>query len=227
MLADGQWVRAGRQTLGHGRGGRAWQSPAGNISMSALIRLQPGEGSGAELGFVAALALHELCAELVAPSLLQLKWPNDVLLDGGKVSGILLEMETDALILGIGVNLAAAPEVPGRRVTALADYGVTLPAGEFAVRLAAAFASWRGRWRTGGFAAIREVWLQHAHPLGTTLEVRRQGSVLPGRFAGLAANGALLLETMGGAVETVYAGEIWQPDATGAPTAEGGHASRH
>lgn len=196
--------------------------------MSALIRLQPAEGSGAELGFVAALALHELCATLVAPALLQLKWPNDVLLDGGKVSGILLEMEADCLILGIGVNLASAPEVPGRRVTALADYGVTLPAAEFAGQLADGFARWRARWRSDGFAAIRADWLRHAHPPGTALEVRRQDAVLAGRFAGLAENGALLLETAGGRIETIYAGDIWQRGANaGQGREEGGDASGH
>lgn len=178
--------------------------------MSALLRLQPGEDNPAQLGFVASLALHDAASGLVSADLLQLKWPNDVLLDGGKLSGILLEMEDSFLILGIGVNLAAAPHLPDRKTTALVDYGAELDAAAFAARLADAFATRRAQWRNHGFAAIRQSWLAHAHPPGTALRVTRSNEIIDGYFAGLAEDGALQLKLESGKLLHVHAGDVWQ-----------------
>lgn len=183
--------------------------PEGNLAMSGLIRPQPGEGNPAELGFVAALALHDLVGSLLDPALLQLKWPNDVLLAGAKMSGILLEREGDVLILGIGVNLAEAPMLPDRPTAALADFGVTADAAAFGERLAESFAKRRAQWRGGGFEAIRTDWLARAHAVGTALWATGPEGRIEGRFAGIAADGALLLDAAGGRRHVIHAGDIW------------------
>jgi BirA family biotin operon repressor/biotin-[acetyl-CoA-carboxylase] ligase len=183
--------------------------PAGNLAMSGLIRPQPGEGNPAELGFVAALALHDVVAGMVEPARLQLKWPNDVLLDGAKLSGILLEREGDVIILGMGVNVVAAPALPDRATIALADVGVTVDAALFAERLAAAFGARRAQWAAGGFAAIGADWLALAHPVGTPLWVSAGEGRIGGRFAGLNAEGALLLDGDDGRVHVIHAGDVW------------------
>ena len=202
-------MRADRQTAGRGRMGRQWQMPEGNLAMSGLIRPQAGEGNPAELGFVAALALHDVLCGYLDSARLELKWPNDVNLDGAKLSGILLEREGDVLVLGIGVNVAAAPALPDRKTVALADVGVHVAAAELAERVAAAFAQRRGQWRTGGFAAVREAWLARAHAVGTPLWVTSGEGRIEGRFAGLGGDGALLLDGADGERHVIHAGDVW------------------
>jgi BirA family biotin operon repressor/biotin-[acetyl-CoA-carboxylase] ligase len=193
--------------------GRAWQMPEGNLAMSGLIRPQPGEGNPAELGFVAALALHDVLAAYLDVARLELKWPNDLNLDGAKLSGILLEREGDLLVLGLGVNVAAAPTLPDRATISLADAGVFVAAADVAERVAAAFAERRAQWRDGGFAAVREAWLARAHALGTALWVTSGEGRIEGRFAGLGDDGALLLDGADGARHVIHAGDVW-----GSPT---------
>lgn len=197
---------ARRQTAGRGRMGRGWQSPEGNLAASCLIRLRAGEGAPAELGFVAALAVHDVVTALAPDAPLELKWPNDLLLDGGKLSGILLEREGDTLILGIGVNLAAAPDVPGRRTAALAGAGVAVSPEAFLDRLAPAFEARRKQWAADGFPPVAADWLARAHPVGTPLVVGGQG--LRGRFAGLGPDGALLLDGEDGVRHVIRAGDV-------------------
>lgn len=196
--------------------GRQWQMPEGNLAMSGLIRPQPGEGNPAELGFVAALALDDVVSTLLNPALLQLKWPNDVLLQGAKLSGILLEREGDVLILGMGVNLAVAPPLPDRPTAALRDFGAFISAQDFAERLADAFVVRRTQWRAGGFEAIRSAWLPRAHPIGTTLWVTAAEGRIEGRFSGIAPDGALLLDGADGQPHVIHAGDVW-----GSPPSEG------
>ena len=209
-------MRAERQTSGRGRLGRQWQMPEGNLAMSGLIRPQPGEGNPAELGFVAALALHDVMAGLVDTARLQLKWPNDVLLDNAKLSGILLEREGEQLVLGIGVNIVAAPKLPDRATISLADLGIVIAAADFAARLASAFAARRAQWREGGFDATRADWLIRAHPVGTPLWASQQEGRVAGRFAGLDPDGALRLDGDDGRVHVIHAGDVWgEPPARG------------
>ncbi len=190
--------------------GRPWQSTDGNFAGSCLIRLQPGEDRPAELGFVAALALHDVVARFIEPSLLSLKWPNDLLLEGTKLSGILLEREGGVLILGIGVNLKVAPALPDRPTVALADHGILISAEAFGLLLAEAFACRRREWRENGFAVIREAWMERAHPVGTKLWVTAGQGRIEGQFAGLDADGALLLDGVDGQSHRIHAGDVWQ-----------------
>lgn len=196
--------------------------PAGNLAASCLIRLEPEEGNAAELGFVAALALHDVVGGLVAPERLQLKWPNDLLLDGAKLSGILLEREGEVVILGVGVNLAAAPALPDRPTISLAGAGAAIDPRDFLARLAGAFSARRVEWRAGGLAPIRVAWLARAHPPGTPLWVVNGESRIAGRFRDIAEDGALLLDGDDGVLHQVHAGDVWQKaPGTGTRTGEG------
>lgn len=207
-LPDGQWVFADRQTGGRGRRGHRWTTLPGNLAASCLLQREHLVRPPAELGFVMALALYEACASVVHPARLMLKWPNDVLLDGAKLSGILLELEPAFLIAGVGVNLRTAPQLPDRATISLLDAGAVVTPPAFLELLAARFADWRRKWEAGSFSLVRAGWLARAHPFGTPLTVLQGGESLDGRFSGLAADGALLLETAGGR-ETIRAGDIW------------------
>ena len=209
-LPDGSWVRADLQTAGRGRHGRAWQSLPGNLFATTLVRPRPGEGPPHELSFVAALALIEALRPFAGRARLSLKWPNDVLLGGAKCAGILIESLPEGAMAGFGVNLAAAPAGLARRVAALADAsGAAAPPAPATVlaTLADALAAWRARWRAEGFLPIRAAWLARATPVGWQASVRVGTEERRGRFAGLAEDGAMLLER-DGRVETIHAGDV-------------------
>lgn len=207
-VAEGFWLRAERQTAGRGRQGRAWVSPPGNFHGSTLVQLRPGDPAAPTLGFVAAVALAEVLSPLIPAT--QLKWPNDLLIHGAKVSGILLERAEEVVVVGIGVNLAHHPDLPDRRTTSLAGEGVTLDAASFAPMLAQAFARWLDRWRTSGFSTIRDQWLAAAHPVGTPLRAALpDGAVVEGSFEDLDGDGALILRLASGARRAIHAGDVF------------------
>ena len=192
-LPDASWVRADTQTGGRGRRGRPWVSVPGNLFASVLTRPQAGEGPAQQLSFVAAVALAAALDRWVAPARLSLKWPNDVLLDGIKVAGILLEGGGGATIIGFGVNLAGHPPATERPATSLPAVGIAAPAAAaVATLLDAAFAGVRAQWRDHGFAPVRTAWLARAAGLGAPIEARLGSENVPGIFSGLAADGALL-----------------------------------
>ncbi len=218
------WIVAGEQSEGRGRAGRRWQSPKGNLY--ATLGLRPGVSAGVatQLSFVAALAAFDaIASQLPVEQLsgLRLKWPNDVLLGGAKIAGILIESITGsngtgiAVAIGIGINVSLAPHYTGRPVAALgSDPGACAAVFE---ALARAFEIWLGRWDEGrGFAGIREAWLARAHVIGEPLNVSLNGSSIGGRFHGLDERGALQLVTEAGVVITVNAGDIY-PSANARP----------
>lgn len=214
-LPDGHWVRADRQTAGRGRRGRMWSDGLGNLMTSVLVR---AEGPVQQLSFVAAVALRE--AIMVStngvqglaacpPEALKLKWPNDLLLNGKKLSGILLERSGEALVIGLGVNLASHPEGTERPATSLGAAGIALGPAQLHGALVTAFDAWRGRWVAQGFAPVRAEWLRHAAGLGERIAARLGDEVVEGRFDGLDADGALLLGLDDGATRAVHAGEVF------------------
>jgi BirA family biotin operon repressor/biotin-[acetyl-CoA-carboxylase] ligase len=207
---EGQWLRAESQTGGRGRSGRSWISPPGNLYASTLVRLQPGDLAAPGLALVAAVALHETVSAYAPDISLMLKWPNDLLSDGAKLAGILLEREMDAVVVGIGVNLAHHPQDIGRPASSLAAVGAGAPdPGSFVADLADAFHRWLGRWRNEGFAVIRAKWLESAHPIGTALSVRTGDSPMDGLFDGLDESGALRLRLADGSVRVIQAGDVF------------------
>ena len=199
---EGLWLRAERQTGGKGRQGRAWQSPAGNLHASTLVRLQPGDPPAPTLALVAAVALHA-AVQPHAPAA-RIKWPNDLLVGGAKLAGILLERQGDAVIIGFGVNLAFRPEGLDRPAISLAP---PVEPAAFLRRLAAEFEAWLARWRAEGLAPVRAAWLEAAHPLGTALAT----SEVRGLFEGLDETGALRLRLPDGALRVIHAGDVFLP----------------
>ncbi|MFO6447403.1 biotin--[acetyl-CoA-carboxylase] ligase [Erythrobacter sp. NE805] len=211
--AEGQWLVARRQTAGRGRQGREWFDGAGNFMGSTVVVLGPRAGPPpASLSFVAALAVRDAAAGVIGEgAALALKWPNDVLLGGGKLSGILLEMVRGHIVVGIGVNLARAPDVPDRRTAALADVAPPPPLEEFAASLAASFDRRLEAWRTYGLAASLQAFLAGSiHAAGSPLTVHdTDGSVRSGTFAGLdESDGALRLRLADGSERVIRAGDI-------------------
>jgi len=206
-LPDGHWVIADRQTAGRGRRGRVWNDGAGNFMGSVLVH---ADGPVQQLSFVAALAVVEALGEIISPAFVTLKWPNDVLLNGTKCAGILLERQGSALVVGIGINLAHHPEGTERPATSLAAAGLPVPQPlDVLERLAARFTHWRQIWAREGLAPVRAAWLAHAGGLGQRM-VARLGTEAPeGRFDGLAADGALLLRLDDGSVRAIHAGEVF------------------
>jgi BirA family biotin operon repressor/biotin-[acetyl-CoA-carboxylase] ligase len=208
-LEEGVWLRAERQTGGRGRMGRSWVSPSGNLYASTLIRIRPNDPPAATLALVAAVALEETVSAY-APGVALLKWPNDVLIQGDKLSGILLERAGDAVVIGIGVNLAHHPTDTDRPATSLAAHNVAIAPEDFIETLAEAFARWVDCWRGQGVDTIRRRWVAHAHPTGTPLNVRLpDGAAIDGLFDGLDPDGALILRLADGTRRVIHAGDVF------------------
>jgi BirA family biotin operon repressor/biotin-[acetyl-CoA-carboxylase] ligase len=222
------WLVTPHQTAGRGRRGRSWMGHPGNLAASLLLVVDNEATIAATLGFVAGLALDEALRG-VAPSLavrialdglegpaerLRLKWPNDVLLDGAKLAGILLEAEALpgsrlAVVIGIGVNVVEAPEGLPYPATALQKLGFAVDAGQLFTALSDAWVGLERIWRDGrGFPAIRRLWLDRAAGVGEDVAVRTGDSVFSGRFETIDEAGRLLIRTRDGSVKAITAGEI-------------------
>ena len=210
MVGEGQWLITSRQNSGRGRQGRAWLDAPGNFMGSTVVRLHPSDPAPATLSFVAALAVYEtVLARLHGPAALMLKWPNDVLLGGAKLSGILLEREGDHAVIGIGVNLVSAPILPDRAVGALSSQGPAPARDAFAHALATQLDIELQRWREFGFDPICRRWLVAAHLPGTPLTVHDgSGMRVQGAFAGLEDDGALRLRLADGSIRAIRAGDV-------------------
>jgi BirA family biotin operon repressor/biotin-[acetyl-CoA-carboxylase] ligase len=177
---------------------------------STVALLTSGDPPAPTLALVAGLAVHQTIAEF-APELreLWLKWPNDILLAGAKLGGILLERQGEAVVVGVGVNQAVAPDLPDRPSASLRGAGLEIARDTFAEALAAQWASALAMWHQGDWPALRAEWLERAHPLGTRLMVRdAAGEMIEGAFAGLEPHGAALLRLADGAMRAIHAGEI-------------------
>lgn len=207
---EGIWLSAGRQTGGRGRQGREWHSPAGNLYASTLVRLRPGDPPAPTLALVAAVALQEVASAFAPGAAIEIKWPNDLLVAGAKLSGILLERLDDSVVVGFGVNLAEHPDQTDRPATSLAALGEAPDAARFLERLAESFARWLERWRGEGVAPVRARWLAVAHPPGTALSTHTaSGAWVEGTFDGLDESGALRLRLPDGTGHVVHAGDVF------------------
>ncbi len=185
-------------------------SVPGNLFASVVTRPRPGEGPAQQLSFVAAVALARALDDWVAPARLGLKWPNDILLDGVKVAGILLEGGGGATIVGFGVNLAGHPGATERPATSFPAAGLAAPpTAGVAQTLSVRFAQGRAGWRDDGFDGVRAAWLDRAVGLGAPLEARLGHETIAGAFAGLAPDGALRVTLAGGDERLVHAGEVF------------------
>lgn len=209
-LAAPEWILALRQTAARGRRGRPWSNPPGNFAATLIMSPNEAPGQVALRSFVAALALADaFTAASGRPQSFTLKWPNDVLLNGGKVAGILLESagqngSLSHLCIGIGVNLITAParaEVESGALTPvnlLSETGARVTPEEFLDLLAPAYAHWEQQFVTYGFAPIRTAWLSRAARLGEVITARTVTDSHVGTFETIDEQGNLILKTATG-----------------------------
>jgi BirA family transcriptional regulator, biotin operon repressor / biotin---[acetyl-CoA-carboxylase] ligase len=209
----GRWLVTDRQTAGRGRQGRAWHDGHGNFMGSVALQLAANDPPAQTLALIAGVALHR--AVLAATNGLRglsLKWPNDLLLDGAKLAGILLERSGQWVVVGVGVNLSSAPQLD-RPTTALAAHGIPISRDDFAGILVEQFAHAVSQWRSGGWPdALIAEWLGAAHPLGTPLTLTEGPQAgLTAAFDGLEQDGSLRLRFTDGTTRVVHAGEVQMP----------------
>lgn len=193
---------------------------------SVTIALRDGDPPPHSLALVAALALCRTLREMGAPAAVQIKWPNDIMVDGAKLAGILLERSGNHAVLGIGVNIVQAPVIADRKTVSLAAIGCPLARDQLADTLARQWCLALKDWRTGGWpAAILADWLAAAHPRGTPLTLTEgEHRGLTGRFDGLERDGALALMLDDGRRIIVHAGDVALADDLQEGT---GHAAGH
>ena len=215
------WIRADMQSLGRGRRGRDWSSPTGNLFASVLlIDPQPSDRIG-ELPLAAAVALAEAIDKAAGTfQLVSLKWPNDLLVEGAKLSGILLEAEVlpdgrQAVVIGFGVNCVTHPPLTLYDATDLRSLGYQITAERLFEALAASVAEQLENWcQPGGFQSIRKLWLKRAAHLGKEITVKTAQDEIAGIFADLDARGHLVLKQDDGRQRTIYAGDVFLSDNT-------------
>lgn len=213
FFAEGIVIQALTQTKGRGRHGNEWSSPMGNLYMSALLRPEcPAQVAG-QLSFVVAVALSAAMDEVLADGHVKtLKWPNDILIDGKKTAGILLESSinklgmVDHVVVGMGVNIMAAPE--GAVALQQVSKGPQVPIHPFRDSVLAHLSAHYRHWQTAGFADIREQWLKQAHGLNGPIRVRLADRTDHGTFGGIDPDGALILQQADKEVK-ISAGEVF------------------
>ncbi|MDP3897624.1 MAG: biotin--[acetyl-CoA-carboxylase] ligase [Mesorhizobium sp.] len=217
------WVTARRQLSGRGRRGRPWISEEGNLYASLLLVDPAPPARLGTLPLAAALAVYRALKPLFAsaPQALAIKWPNDILVDGRKINGILLESETlpggrMAVVIGCGINIAHHPDNPAYPATDLAACGIATTVEAQFSALARAMSAIVTQWNRGfGFAAIREDWLRAARGIGDPVTVNLHDGAISGRFEDIDMEGHLCLLTQEGGRRRISAGDLFFTDRTG------------
>lgn len=218
--AEGQagpvWITATRQTAGHGRRGRAWETGSGNLAATLLFTTGKPAAEAAQVSFVAALAVADLALAYLPSALVSLKWPNDLLISGRKAAGILVESgKRDGgdlwVAVGIGVNLATPPVAAERPATAFAAHLQPPPPPPLEALdvLRAAFDRWLALWNASGFAPIAQAWTARAHGVGEPCQARLPNETVSGVAEGLESDGALRLRLPTGEVRRITAGDVF------------------
>ncbi|MEE2662438.1 MAG: biotin--[acetyl-CoA-carboxylase] ligase [Pseudomonadota bacterium] len=202
------------QTKGRGRHGRVWHSRPGNLHMT-LCAVVPGNRAPGQLAFVAGLSAFDAISEL-APSLsFSLKWPNDILINGKKIAGILIEAaEDDKYVVGIGINLRFSPRSVEMRYPTtdlMAESGIECTTDQCAEEVCVHFERWFGRWLAEGFQPLRAVWLASGNDVGEIIRVSNNKTLIEGIFEGLNDDGALLLKDAEGVCQVITTGDVMFP----------------
>ena len=206
--AEGLVIQALRQTSGRGRHGRVWESPEGNLYSSILLRPTLAAKDIGQLSFVAALAIHDTVRAFLPKADITLKWPNDVLVDGKKISGILLESGEGWLVMGIGLNVRHHPEGGLYPSTSLTASGAgDLALDEVLVKLLEHVGQWYETLQKKGFEPVRAAWLSHAKTGAMT--VKLPNGTIEGDFVGLDANGCLRLRLADGTERAIATGDVF------------------
>jgi len=213
--ASGLWITSGEQTGGRGRGGRVWISEPGNLYSSLIYDCGKDIYTAAQLSFVTSLAVRQTILEFLPDNTVKCKWPNDVLLENKKISGILLESHSmgsgtpNHIIIGIGINIAQHPEVTSYGSTHLNEYAKKsiMPEDVFN-RLTQKMAFWIDFWQNNGFGEIRKQWLNCCKGLNEMITVRTSDQEVAGRFIDLDRDGALKLDT-GTQIKLIHSGDVF------------------
>lgn len=208
------WIAARAQTQGRGRRGRTWMTGEGDLAATLLTTTNRPAAEAAQISFVTALAVADLVQTYVSAERVRLKWPNDVLVDGAKISGILIESGGRAdgglwLAIGVGVNLEHAPGAVERPATAIASHADAPDAQTALEILAQRFATWRSIWQDYGFAPIRQAWSERAMGMGQACVARLGHDTVTGVAEGLDQDGALILRLAGGQSRRISAGDVY------------------
>jgi BirA family biotin operon repressor/biotin-[acetyl-CoA-carboxylase] ligase len=211
--AAGLVIRADRQTAGRGRRGRNWSSPQGNLYASILLRPERPASEAAALGFAAVITIGDVAEALLPPGTrVQHKWPNDLLINDRKASGILLEAQPGFVVLGIGVNMTSHPADTPYPATDLVAAGAAPIAPQALLeRLLTAFGPHYDSWEREGFAALLPAWRRRAAGLGEVIEVRLERETLTGIFRDLEPDGTLRLGLSDGTERRIAAGDVYLP----------------
>jgi len=212
---SGMWITSGEQTGGRGRGGREWVSSSGNLYSSLIYDCGKDLYTSAQLTFVTTLAVRETIEKFLKINDIKCKWPNDVLVEGKKISGILLESfsvgvgKPNYIVIGIGINVAHHPELALYESTHINAHSQnTFSHIEVFYILARKMAQWINIWQSDGFAVIRENWLQNSKGLGDKITVRTPESEIVGRFVDLDRDGALMLE-VDNEIKLIHSGDVF------------------
>jgi BirA family biotin operon repressor/biotin-[acetyl-CoA-carboxylase] ligase len=200
---DGLAVLARRQTAGRGREGRSWHSEEGNLHVSLLLRPDAPAAEAPRWALLGGVALAEaLSAFLPDRDSIRLKWPNDLLLGGAKLAGMLCEGSArdgriEWIVLGLGANLARAPDLADRPTTCLAAHAPPPDPEAAAVALVGAVERWRRRMAEQGIGPLLDAWQRRGPRQGAELTLRSGAGETTGLYRGLDGDGALLIETDG------------------------------
>jgi BirA family biotin operon repressor/biotin-[acetyl-CoA-carboxylase] ligase len=218
---EGTLITARRQTAGRGRRGRTWQSDEGNLFLSLVLKPPGGLRSAAAIGFAGALAIADAIDDLMgqgatAPRI-ALKWPNDVLIQDRKVSGLLIERaEGDAFVLGVGINLVSHPDDTRYPATDLSAEGAgEVPVSKALQVFCTAFLRRYGGWQEDGFGPLRDAWLARARGIGENMRVEIEGRRFDGVFSTIDDSGALCLDQGTAGVKKITAGDVFFHTAPG------------
>lgn len=212
------WLSADVQTAGRGRRGRHWESPTGNLAATLLLVTDLPPSEAAQISLVAGLAACDAAQAFAPGADARVKWPNDVLLDGKKVAGVLVESGRTAdgrlwLAVGVGLNLARGPDTADRPTTRIADYAQAPSPAEALRRLSGALAARVALWRQDGFPAVSDAWSRAAFGLGGPCEARLFNETVTGVAEGLDPDGALRLRLASGEIRRISAGDVFFPGA--------------
>ena len=208
----GEIIIAERQSAGKGRAGREWQSLPGNLAMTATVEI-PDERPASDLAFVTAVAVMEAVNRLLpGQRRVEVKWPNDLLLEGSKLGGILIETDGALRVaaVGIGLNLVRTPKVDGVKAVCLAQSGGSATPRQMAELIGESLSGWWQRWREQGLLPVIAAWRAAAVGIGEPILVRlADGAELSGRFADIADDGRLTLQMADGEVQSISAGDVF------------------
>ena len=200
-------VVADNQTVGRGRGAKSWNSHTGNLFANIVIPISGDISKYSQMSFVMGLVISDIVSNLTDNKQVQVKWPNDVLVGGAKICGILLEIVNNKLSIGVGFNVKSAPVIPDYETCSLADLGENIDKLEILKQLIERFNQWLDTWEVQGFDVILSMWKNRAKGIGSPIKVNLADKTISGTFVDVDNNGAIILETPSG-TQIINSGEV-------------------